>query len=96
MANSEDIRRLESELAHEKADLREDASQINDKVQETRAQLSPTNFVRDNVLLLSGVALGLGFVLGYRGVPVEEIAKPAARTMLSTAGKQAAVRAVRG
>jgi hypothetical protein len=95
MVSSEDIHQLESELEHEKAALREDVSHIKQKVQKTRAQLSPTNLVRENILLFSGIALALGFILGYRGVPLEKIAKPAARSILSTAGKQAAGRAIR-
>ncbi len=64
MRAREDIRQLESELELGKWDLREDAYRIKEKLQATRAQLSPTNLARQKVLLLAGWALVLGFVLG--------------------------------
>jgi hypothetical protein len=96
MSTNADIQRLESEVEDNKEQLREDVSQIKEKVQETRAQLSPTKFVRERVFLLMGLALGLGYVVGYGDVPVEQLAKPAARTILTTAGKHAVIRAIRG
>jgi hypothetical protein len=92
----EEIRRLESDLEHEKEDLREDITRISNKLKATRANLGPTKLVQGRVFLLSGLTLGLGFALGYRGVPVEEIGGPVARSMLATAGKQATIRAIKG
>jgi hypothetical protein len=93
---NEEKHRLESDLEHEKEDLREDIARINIKLKETRANLSPAKLVQGGIFLLSGVTLGLGFALGYRGVPIEEIGRPVARTILTTAGKQAATQAIRG
>jgi hypothetical protein len=108
MSTSDDIRQLESQLEAGKRDLREDASQISDKIEETKAKLSPMDFVRERVILVSGVALLLGFALGYllgrRELPVEAVAQPAvehlgkpiARRMLTTAGREAVTHAIRG
>ena len=96
MNESENIHRLESDLEDKKRNLREDLELIGLKARETRAELSPTRLMRERLLLLSGIALVLGFILGYRGVPVEEIGKPAARTLLNQAGKQAGARAIWG
>jgi hypothetical protein len=96
MNASEDVHRLESKLEHQKSELREHTAQISQKIQETRAQLSPTKVVQQRIFLLSGLAFVLGFALGYRGVPVEEFGKPAARAVLTTVGKEAATRAIRG
>ena len=76
MANDEDMRWLESELERRKEELHEDAAQISAKVQETRAELSLSHLAQDKVLLLSGIAFALGFLLGwrsYRTVPVIKI-----------------------
>jgi hypothetical protein len=94
MSLSEDIHQLESRLERQREDLREDVTSINEKVLQTRAQLSPNTLMRDNLLLLSGAALVLGFALGYRGVPIEVIGKPVARRVLTNAGRQAATRAL--
>jgi hypothetical protein len=96
MQVNEEIHRLESDLEHEKEDLRKDIIRINNKLKAARADLRPTKLVQGRMFLLSGLTLGLGFALGYRGVAVEEIAGPVARSMLATAGKQAALRAIRG
>lgn len=87
---------LEAELENAKADLRHDLSRVREKAQATRVRLSPTNIVRDRIWIICGAAFVVGYVLGYRGVALQEIAAPAARTMLSAAGKQVGVRAVRG
>jgi hypothetical protein len=58
MNASEEVRRLKSELEHQQSDLREHSAQINQKIQETRAQLTDTYLFRHRVLLLSGVAFG--------------------------------------
>jgi len=107
MSTSEEIHRLESELETHKDELHQDAALINDKIEETKAQLSPTNFVRQRpglVLLaafLSGMALH--FFLSRSGLRAEEVVKPnlekvgkpVARGVLMRAGKQAAARVVR-
>ena len=89
MATNDEINRIQSEIEQNQERLREDVSQIKEKVDETRAQLSPTSLVQRRILLFMGGAMALGFWVGHSNVPVPEIAKPAARTMLSTAGKQA-------
>jgi len=46
--------------------------------------------------MVLSVGLLLGFAFGYWDVPFEDIGKPVARTMLTTVGKQIAVRAIKG
>jgi hypothetical protein len=99
MGASQDIRRLESKLETHICALREDAAQISSKIDETKAQLSSTNFVRERALFGLGSALLLGFALGYllgrHKVTVEAVTQPAvehlgqciARRLLTTAGK---------
>ena len=87
---------LEADIEHYKQLVREDFALLNQKIQATREQLSPTKFVKEHVLLLCGVSFALGCVFGYIGVPVAELAKPAVRTTLTTAGKHAAIRLIRG
>ncbi|MBV8357122.1 MAG: hypothetical protein JO189_04185 [Deltaproteobacteria bacterium] len=108
MSTSEDRRQLESELKASTDDLREDAAQISSKIDETKAMLNPINLVRERPILSSGVALVLGLVLGYllgrRKLPaetvmqpvVEHLGKPMARQILTTAAKEATMRAIRG
>jgi hypothetical protein len=109
MSTSEHIRELESELEASRRDLRADASHISDKIDDTKAQLSPTNFVRDRIMLVLGVAVlvgfGAGYLLGRRPElatevvapsAIEHLGKPIARRMLMTAGREAATRAIRG
>jgi hypothetical protein len=69
MNDSKNEHGLESDLQNEKRDLRHDLEQITEKARETRAELNPTNLVREKVFLLSGFALALGFALGYRRAP---------------------------
>ena len=98
MATDEDKRRLESELERHKEELHEDAVQISAKVQETRAELSPSNFAQDKVLLLSGIAFALGFFLGwrsYRTVPVIKIGDARMPSGLKPAAKPIEVRVLR-
>ena len=64
---SENIQRLESELQYEEEDLRKDLTQIKSKIQETRAELSPKRLIEQKLFPISGLALVLGFALGYRG-----------------------------
>ena len=78
MNDSENLHRLESDLEDEKRDLRKDFESITEKARETRAELSPTSLVRGRIFLLSGLALALGFVLGLRGFPIEDVGKPVA------------------
>jgi len=91
----EEIGRLEADLLHEKEDLRKDFIRINNKLKATRNDFSPTTIVKNRLILLSGLTLGLGFALGYRDVPIEEIGGPIARSILATAGKQAAIHAIK-
>jgi hypothetical protein len=69
MNDSKHIQGLESNLEDEKRDLREDLESLSEKVRETRAELSLTSLVRERIFLSSGLALALGFALGYRGFP---------------------------
>ncbi len=69
MNDSKNIHELESNLEDEKRDLREDLESLTEKARETRAELSLTSLVRERIFLSSGLALALGFALGYRGFP---------------------------
>jgi hypothetical protein len=95
MDQSDDRLRLKSELEHAKTDLRQDLSQVRQKFQDTRVELSPTSFIRHEFWLISSVAFVMGLLLGYRRVPLDEIVKPVTRTMLNTAGKRATLRVMR-
>jgi hypothetical protein len=72
MNDSKNVHGLESDLRDEKRDLRHDLDEIAEKARETRAELNPMNLVREKIFLLSGLALALGFALGYRRFPVED------------------------
>ena len=96
MSTSEDTHWLEAELERSKHDLQQDLSQIENKFRQTRARLRPTTLLGDKAFLMLGISFALGFALGYWDVPIGEIGKPVARTMLTTVGRQLAVRAVRG
>jgi hypothetical protein len=89
MKDSPNIHVLESDLEAEKQELREDLQLITEKARETRAELSPTNLVREKIFLLLGVSLALGFLIGYRRVPIEDMSKPVARGVLGTFGNRA-------
>lgn len=106
MSASEEIRRLESELETNRQNLREDAVQIQHKIAETKAELSPTNLVRRWTFAALGAALIAGFAVGYflelRKAPqqlaepvLEHVGKPAARSIITTAGRQLATNAIR-
>jgi YihY family inner membrane protein len=56
MTVHDEMQRLESELEVGKRNLQQDAQLINEKLRETRAQLSPTHFVQENVLWISVAA----------------------------------------
>jgi hypothetical protein len=96
MSPSKETQGLEAELEQGKQDLRQDLSQIEDKLHQTRVRLSPSTLIREKALLMLGVGFALGFVLGYWDVPLEDIGKPVARTMATTVGKQIAARALKG
>jgi len=96
MSITEETHWLEAELERCKQDLQEDLSQIENKLHQTRTRLRPTTFIGEKALLVLSVSLVLGFVFGYWDIPFEDIGKPLARTMLTTAGRQIAVRAIKG
>jgi hypothetical protein len=66
MNDSKNVHALESDLQDEKRDFRHDLDEIAEKARETRAELNPMNLVREKIFLLAGLALALGFALGYR------------------------------
>jgi hypothetical protein len=96
MGTSEETHWLEAELERCKHDPQEDLSQIENKLQQTRARLRPTTFLGERALMVLGVSFALGFALGYWDVPIGDIGTPIARTMLTTVGTQLAVRAIKG
>jgi hypothetical protein len=92
----EEAHQLEAELERSKHDLQEHLFQIENKLHQTRVRLRPTNFIGDKVFLALGISFVLGFALGYWDIPVADIGKPVARTVLTTVGRQIATRAIRG
>jgi hypothetical protein len=92
----EEAHQLEAELERSKHDLHEHLFQIESKLHQTRVRLRPTTFIGDKVFLALGISFVLGFALGYWDIPVAEIGKPVARTVLTTVGRQIATRAIRG
>src|SRR5437870_439953 len=96
MSTNEETHWLEAELERSKHDLHQDFTQIEHKFHQTRARLTPRAYLGDKALLLVGIGFALGFVLGYWDVPIGDIGKPVARTMLTTVGRQLAVRAIKG
>jgi hypothetical protein len=106
MSTSEEVRRLESQLEMDKQHLHEDASLISNKIDQTKAELSPANLIRKKPYIVLGIALSAGFAFGYfldwrfsakeiAGPVLEHIGKPAAHTAASSAGKQLATEAIR-
>ena len=106
MSASEEVRRLESELEINKEHLREDVSLMRHKIDRSKAELSPTNLIRNKAYFALGVALSAGFVVGYfldwRVSPkqvaspmLKHIAKPAVRIIAATAGKQLVTNVIR-
>lgn len=107
MSANEETRRLEAELEINKQNLREDASLIRHKIDETKEELSPTHLILSRPYLTLGLALLTGFALGYfldwrrirpeqvAGPVLERVTKPAVRSIASTAGKQLASNAIR-
>jgi hypothetical protein len=96
MSITEDTHWLEAELQQSKLNLHEDLLGIASKLHHARDRLKPTGIVREQPLLALSGALLFGLLLAYWDVPFEDIGKPVARMMLTTAGKQLAVRAIRG
>jgi hypothetical protein len=96
MSTTEEAPWLRAELQRYKLDLREDLSEIDDKLRRTRTRLKPKSFIGDKAALALSVSFLLGFVLGCWDVPFEDIGKPVARTMAITIGRQMAARALRG
>jgi hypothetical protein len=98
MSNSEDINRLESELEMKKRRVREDASLIketvHEKIQETKEELSPTNLIHRWAVLVTAISFVAGFSLGFffrrPREAVEQVGKPTARALLTSAGTYAA------
>jgi hypothetical protein len=96
MSTTEETHQCELELELSKHDFHEDLSQIGQKFHETRVRLSPTHVIGEKSLLISALGLLVGFVLGYRNLPLGDIGKPLARTMLTMVAKQIAARAIGG
>src|SRR5207248_5946595 len=96
MSTSEETDWLEAELEKSKHALQHDLTQIENKLQRTRARFRPTTFLADNALIILGISFAVGFAVGYWDVPIGDIGKPVARTVLATVGRQLAVRAIRG
>lgn len=96
MSSTKEMHWLEAELERSRHDLQEDLSHIEIKLHKTGARLRPATFIGDKALMLLGVSLALGFAIGYWDVPIGEIGKPVARTMLTTVGKQMVARAIKG
>jgi hypothetical protein len=96
LSTSQETHWLRAELERSRHDLQEDLSHIESKLQRTRARLRPATFIGDKALLLLGVSFALGFAIGYWDVPIGDISKPIARTMLTTVGRQMVARAIKG
>ena len=94
MSTTEETHQCEIDLELSKHDFREDLSQIGQRLHETRVRHSPTHVIGKKPLLISVLGLLVGFVLGYRNFPFVDIGKPLGRSMLTTVGKQIAVRAI--
>jgi hypothetical protein len=96
MSMTEQTHSLEAELEQSKWDLHENLSEIASKLRHSRVGAGPAGMVREQPLVALGFALLCGLLLGYWDVPFKDIGKPVARTMLATAAKQMAVRAIKG
>jgi hypothetical protein len=96
MSTSEETHWLEVELEKSKHALQHDLTEIENKLQRTRARFRPRTFLADNALIILGVSFAVGFAVGYWDLPIGDIGKPVARTVLATVGRQLAVRAIRG
>jgi hypothetical protein len=95
MGSSEESHWLEAELERSKYDLRQDLAQIENKLHATRARLRPATFLGEQAHIVLGVGFALGFAMGYWDVPLGDIGKPVARTILSAIGMRLAVRAIK-
>jgi hypothetical protein len=96
MNASENIKRLRNRLERNKSDLWQDAWRIRTSVRSARAAVSPRRLIKQRPLMIVAFAFALGFALGDRGIFLEEVVRPAARLILSTAATQAASSAFRG
>ena len=85
----------EAEMEHYKKLVREDFTQLNQK-----SKQHANSSVQRNLSRTCTAAMRRVFRRGLRvwlsGVPVADLAKPAVRTTLTTAGKHAAIRLIRG
>jgi hypothetical protein len=84
----EDICQLEADLEQRKAELRNDLAQLEAKVHATRTELNPAKLIGDRLTLLAGLAVLVGFVIGYQTVRGVD-------QSLAAAGKEGALRAYR-
>lgn len=66
MSVNDDIHRLESELENSKEDLRENLSQMTEKIEQTANELAPSTVLHNHALPLCTMAAVVGFMIGYR------------------------------
>jgi hypothetical protein len=96
MSITEETHWLEAELEQTKRNLQDNLWQIASKLHQTRDRLKLTSVVQEKLLPALGASLLFGLLLGYWDIPFEDVGKPVARAMLTTAGKQIAARVIRG
>lgn len=68
---------LDLELQHARAALREDAAQIERKIEEAREAISPSRMFARHPMLTVAAAFLAGAVIGYWRPSVSKAAKPA-------------------
>jgi hypothetical protein len=96
MSVTEDTQWFEAELEQSKQKLHEDLAQMATRLHQTRVRLRPNNVLGVKPFPLMGISVLSGLLLGYWNVPFQDIGQLVARAMLVAAGKQIAVRAIRG